>query len=113
MKRILSILVVLTICTFFYSCEKEREDAMACIDTGTAVFEAGETIRFMNCSKNYDLTKWTVSDEFGAVLFTEITDTLKHFVYSFNPGVFDVNLRVHYYDSTSVSVTTKRITVTP
>lgn len=113
MNKFLALLLVATVCIFLYSCEKERGAAVACMDTGSATFTPGKTIRFMNCSKNYDYTKWSVSDDMGNIIFTESTDTLKHFAYNFNPGTFNVKLEVWTGNNTAVSDVTQQVTVTP
>ncbi len=113
MTRVLSICIVLIAAiVFFSSCERKRGDATACIDTGSSSLKAGTEIKFMNCSKNYDYTKWIVTDSANNVLFTEITDTLKHFRYTFpNPNHrYNVILNIWQLDSVSHSTTTKTFT---
>jgi hypothetical protein len=111
MSKLFSICVLMITILTFSSCEKKRGDAEACFDTGSATFTAGNSIRFMNCSKHYDATKWIVTDDMNNIIFTEFTDTLKHFTYSFNPGNYNVILNIWQTDSVSFSTKTESISV--
>lgn len=112
MSKVLSFcLMLVTVVFFFSSCEKKRGDAMACIDTGTSDLRSGKEIRFMNCSKNYDYTKWIITDNANMPIFTEITDTLKHLSYNFPAGNYNVTLNIWQQDSVSHSTVTQNIVV--
>lgn len=113
MTKVLSFCLVLSAIIFISSCERERGDATACIDTGTSAMKAGTEVKFMNCSKNYDYTKWTVTDNTNAPIFTEVTDTLKHFGYTFPAGDYNVILNIWQIDSISHSTITKTFTINP
>ncbi len=113
MTKVLSICLMLTAVIFFFSCERKRGDATACIDTGTSALKAGIEIKFMNCSKNYDNTKWIVTDNMNVPIYTEITDSLKHLAYTFPTGDFNVILNIWQNDSVSHSTITKTFTVNP
>lgn len=113
MKNVLSIFVLATLVFAFASCEKERGEAEACFDWGSAEFTAGKTIRFMNCSKNWDRSKWVVADSVMTPIFTEPTDTLKHFSYTFPaPGRYHVILYSIQGDTSSIADQTSEIIVT-
>ena len=113
MKNVLSLCVLAALVIAFASCEKKRGAAEACYDLGTAELKAGKTIRFMNCSKNYDYTKWVVADSALMPIFISPTDTQKHFDYSFPVGRFNVLLYVIQGDSTSIANKTQEFTFTP
>lgn len=110
MKKVLSLFVLATLVIAFASCEKKREAAEACFDYGNAELKAGKTIRFMNCSKNYDYTKWIVADSALMPIFIEPTDTLKHFNYTFPAGRYNVILHVTHGDSSSLAQQTTELT---
>jgi hypothetical protein len=108
MKLLYPILILFVALSIFSACEKERGEAIACMNTGTATYEAGKIIRFMNCSKNYDGTKWYVirkDDDMKDTIYVEPTDTLKHLQFVFTPDTFEVVLDVWQADSISQSNT--------
>jgi|GEM_PF-3381331 len=108
MKLLYPILILLVTCSLFTACEKERGEAVACMNLGTAEYKAGKILRFMNCSKNYDLTKWYVirkDEDMKDTIYVEPTDTLKHLQFVFTPDTFEVVLNVLQSDSSSQSNT--------
>jgi len=115
MLKKLSVFVVLFTLIVFSSCEKERGEAVACFDTGTAIFRAGNDVRLMNCSQNWDGSKWYIinGNNILDTLYIEPTDTLKHFVSSFVADTFDIHLVVWQRDSVSISSDFKQIIVLP
>ena len=99
----------------FSSCEKSRPGAEACIDTGSSTLKSGSAIRFMNCSKYYDATSWYVINgaDITDTLFNEVTDTLKHMVYTFGaPGNFNVVLNVRQRENASENTITQNVNIT-
>lgn len=113
MKKVLSVFVLATLLFAFASCEKDRAAAEACFDIGDAELKSGKTIRFMNCSKNYDYTQWIVADSAMVPIFIAPTDTLLHFNYNFPPGKFNVILHVVQGDSVSLAQQTTEYTFLP
>lgn len=114
MKKIFSVLLITLLLAGFTACEKEREPAQACIDIGTSQLKAEDIVHFMNCSVNYDLTRWLVLDStLTDTLYKAPTDTLKHFSYSFPPGKYNVTLIVNTHDSSSTDSKNLPITIIP
>src|SRR5690606_22302868 len=114
MKKVFSIFIFTTGFFGFTSCEKERGAAQACIDIGTSQLKTTDIVHFMNCSVNYDLTRWLVMDSVMVdTLYQAPTDTLKHFKYSFTPGKYNVTLIVTKHDSSSIDTKNLPITIIP
>ncbi len=113
MNKVLFLLLMTGVALNLVSCEKERGSAEACFDYGTSSLKAGTPVHFMNCSRNYDYTKWAVLDQASNLVFEAPTDTLEHLVYNFPAGTFNVRLRVVQGDSVSVAEKIETIVINP
>lgn len=113
MKNVIFPIVLLAMLTLFFSCQKEMGDPEACINVGNTQYKTGDSIFFMNCSRNYDYIRWTVKDNVGTPLYITPSDTQRHLAFVFPTGDFSVSVMVWQNDSTKNATAVQSFAVAP